>query len=51
MSTYFTDAGEFTRRARLDELRHRHPGPRRPHPRPRTRVAETLRRVADRLDQ
>jgi hypothetical protein len=51
MSSYFTDAEEFTRRARLDEHRRdHHHGQFRP-PRTRTRVAATLRRVADRLEQ
>lgn len=49
MSTYFTDAEEYVRRSRLEERRHHLPA--RPRPRARTRVASTLRRVADRLEQ
>jgi hypothetical protein len=50
MSTYFTDAAEYTRRTRLDECRRHHEPPRRPAT-ARTRVAARLRRVADQLEQ
>jgi hypothetical protein len=49
MSTYFTDAEEFTRRARISECTH-HRTPRPTRPATRTRVAASLRRVADRLE-
>lgn len=49
MSNYFTEAEEFTRRARVAERSRRTPYL--PRPRTRTRVAASLRRVAERLEQ
>ncbi|QZY28927.1 hypothetical protein [Nocardioides coralli] len=49
MSIQIIEAEELARRARLEQARHR--PPRQRGPRPRTRVAATLRRVADQLDQ
>lgn len=50
MNSYLTEAEELTRRYDLAERRHRRQHPTHPVAR-RQRVAASLRRVADRLEQ